>query len=112
MEYLFKRLQAYIKIQPTAAMIGIIVKIMVAVISIFGIVTKEVEQGRTSMHFPIKISLKLDLHTAYESEHECITQTGHHTVLIPLLAPSRRASLSLAAPDPLSLPLLHTLQGL
>ncbi|KAF8266719.1 hypothetical protein EI94DRAFT_1830495 [Lactarius quietus] len=50
MEYFFKRLEAYIKIRPTAAMIDIIVKIMVEVISILGIVTKEMRQGRTKKY--------------------------------------------------------------
>jgi hypothetical protein len=52
MEYFFKRLEAYIKVRPTAAMRDIIVKIMVEVISILGVVTKEIRQGQTSMHFP------------------------------------------------------------
>ena len=43
-------------------MTDIIVKIMVEVLSILGIVTKEVGQGRTSMSSPIDISLKIDLH--------------------------------------------------
>ncbi|KAH9019711.1 hypothetical protein EDB84DRAFT_611175 [Lactarius hengduanensis] len=51
LEYFFKRLEAYIKVRPTAAMtdiiLDIIVKIMVEVLSILGIVTKEVRQGRT-----------------------------------------------------------------
>jgi nucleoside-triphosphatase THEP1 len=64
MEYFFKRLEAYIKVRPTSAMIDIIVKIMVEVISILGIVTKEIRQGRTSMSFrvPIDIFPKLDLY--------------------------------------------------
>ncbi|KAF8268795.1 hypothetical protein EI94DRAFT_1699970 [Lactarius quietus] len=49
MEYFFKRLEAYIEVRPTAAMIDIIVKIMVEVISILGIVTKEIRQGRTKV---------------------------------------------------------------
>ena len=63
MEYFFKRLETYIKVRPTAAMIDAIVKIMVEVISILGIVTKEIRQGRTSMRSPIDISWKLDLST-------------------------------------------------
>ncbi|KAH9055861.1 hypothetical protein EDB83DRAFT_2189581, partial [Lactarius deliciosus] len=47
LESFFKRLEAYIKVRPTAAMTDIIVKIMVEVLSIVGIVTKEVRQGRT-----------------------------------------------------------------
>jgi hypothetical protein len=51
MECFFKRLEAYIKVRPTTAMRDIIVKIMVEVISILGIVTKEMRQGRSSMRF-------------------------------------------------------------
>ena len=61
MEYFFKRLEAYIKVRPTAAMRDIIVKIMVEVISILGIVTKEIRQGRTSKPFPVDISPNVDL---------------------------------------------------
>jgi hypothetical protein len=60
MEYFFKRLETYIKVRPTAAMRDIIVKIMVEVISILGVVTKEIQQGRTSMHFPFDVSPKVD----------------------------------------------------
>ena len=52
LEYFFQRLEKYIEIRPTAAMTDIIAKIMVEVLSILGIVTKEVGQGRTSMSFP------------------------------------------------------------
>ena len=55
LEYFFKRLEQYIEVRPTAAMTEIIVKIMVEVLSILGIVTKEVGQGRTSMSFPTDI---------------------------------------------------------
>jgi uncharacterized protein YoxC len=62
MESFFMRLEKYIHFRPTAAMTNIIVKIMVEVISILGIVTKEIRQGRTSMAFSIDIILKADLH--------------------------------------------------
>ena len=62
MEYFFKRLEGYIKVKPTAAMKDVIVKIMVEVISILGIVTKEIRQGRTSTPFPVNISPKPDRH--------------------------------------------------
>jgi hypothetical protein len=61
MEYFFKRLEAYIKVLPTAAMREIIVKIMAEVISILGVVTKEIQQGRTSMRFSFDMSPKVDL---------------------------------------------------
>ena len=57
------RLEKYIHFRPTAAMVDIIVKIMVEVISILGIVTKEIRQGHTSMIFLIDIAPKVDLST-------------------------------------------------
>ncbi|KAH9058309.1 hypothetical protein EDB87DRAFT_936904 [Lactarius vividus] len=45
-EYFFKRLEAYIEIRLTAAMTDIIINIVVEVLSILGIVTKEIGQGR------------------------------------------------------------------
>src|ERR1700761_9606485 len=47
-ENFFKRLETYIEVPPTAAMTDIIVKIMVEVLNIFAISTKEIKQGRTS----------------------------------------------------------------
>ncbi|KAI9432762.1 hypothetical protein H4582DRAFT_1091152 [Lactarius indigo] len=44
-EYLFKRLETYINVRPTAAMTDFIIKITVEVISILGIVTKEIGEG-------------------------------------------------------------------
>jgi nucleoside-triphosphatase THEP1 len=51
MEFFFIRLEKYIDVRPSAAMTDVMVKIMVEVITILGIVTKEVRQGRTSMSF-------------------------------------------------------------
>ncbi|KAI9435407.1 hypothetical protein H4582DRAFT_646718 [Lactarius indigo] len=50
LEYFFKRLEQYIEVRPTTAMTDIIVKIMVEVLVILGIVTKEVGQGRTKAY--------------------------------------------------------------
>jgi hypothetical protein len=61
MEYFFLRLEKYIKVRPTAAMRDIIVKIMVEVLSILGLVTKEIAQGRTSTSFRLDIFPKVDL---------------------------------------------------
>ena len=58
MEFFFTRLEKYVDVQPSAAMTDLIVKIMVEVLSILGIVTKEVKQGRTSMSFLADLSLK------------------------------------------------------
>ena len=48
MENFFQRLEIYTRVPPPPEMINIIVKIMVEVLSILGIATKEVKQGRTS----------------------------------------------------------------
>jgi hypothetical protein len=61
MKYFFMRLEKYIAVRPTAAMTEIIVQIMVEVISILGIVTKEFKQGPFSMPFLIDISPKFDV---------------------------------------------------
>ena len=47
-ERFFHRLEIYIGITPTAAMKDIIVEIMVEVVTILGIATKEVKRGRMS----------------------------------------------------------------
>ena len=48
MENFFQRLEIYMNVSPTPEMIDIIVKIMVEVLSILGIATKEIKQSRTS----------------------------------------------------------------
>ena len=47
-ENFFKRLETYTEVPPTTAMTDIIVKIMVEVLNIFALSTKEIKQGRTS----------------------------------------------------------------
>ena len=47
-ENFFKRLETYTEVRPSMAMTDIIVKIMVEVLNILGIATKEIKQGRTS----------------------------------------------------------------
>jgi hypothetical protein len=61
MKYFFMRLEKYIAVRPTAAMTEIIVQIMVEVISILGIVTKEIKQGPFSMTSLVDISPKFDI---------------------------------------------------
>jgi hypothetical protein len=46
--YFFRRLEIYTKVSPTPAMTDIIVEIMVKVITILGIATKEMQRGRLS----------------------------------------------------------------
>jgi hypothetical protein len=47
-ESFFKRLESYTEVPPTNAMTDIIVKIMVEVLNIFAIATKEIKQSRAS----------------------------------------------------------------
>ncbi len=51
MENFFQRLDIYTRVSPPREMIDMIVKIMVEVLSILGIATKEMKQGRISMSF-------------------------------------------------------------
>jgi hypothetical protein len=51
MEIFFQRLEIYTRVSPPPEMIDIIVKILVEVLSILGIATKEIKQGRTSRQF-------------------------------------------------------------
>jgi hypothetical protein len=48
MENFFLRLEIYTEVSPTSEMIDIIVKILVEVLSIIAIATKDIKQGRTS----------------------------------------------------------------
>jgi hypothetical protein len=47
-ENFFKRLESYTEVPPTAAMTDVVVKIMIEVLSILAIATKEVKQRRSS----------------------------------------------------------------
>ena len=47
-EMFFGRLEIYTEVPATTEMIGIIVQIMVEVLSILGIATKEIKRGRMS----------------------------------------------------------------
>jgi len=48
MENFFKRLESYAEVSPTPGMRAIIIKIMVEVLTILGIATKEIKQSRSS----------------------------------------------------------------
>ena len=47
-EGFFKRLESYTAVPPTAAMADVIVKIMIEILSILAIATKEIKRGRSS----------------------------------------------------------------
>ena len=44
----FRRLEIYADVPPTTAMTSVIIKIMVEVLTILGIATKDIKQGRAS----------------------------------------------------------------
>jgi hypothetical protein len=48
MEGFSRRLETYTKVRPTTEMMDTIILIMVEVLSILGIATKEIKQGRVS----------------------------------------------------------------
>ena len=48
METFFQRLEMYTRVSPPPEMMDVIVKIMIEVLSILGIATKEMKQGRIS----------------------------------------------------------------
>ena len=50
-EMFFRRLETYTQVPPTTEMMDIIIQIVVEVLSILGIATKEVRQGRLSEYF-------------------------------------------------------------
>ena len=53
-EMFFRRLEIYLEVPSTMAMMDISIQIMVEVLSILGIATKEVKQGRMSKTFLCK----------------------------------------------------------
>jgi hypothetical protein len=48
LEGFFKRLETYTEVRPTAAMTDVIVRIIIKVLSILTIATKQIKQGRSS----------------------------------------------------------------
>ena len=53
-EMFFRRLETYTNVPPTTDMVDMIVQIMVEVIYILGIATKEIKQGQMSEYFEYK----------------------------------------------------------
>jgi hypothetical protein len=51
-ENFFKHLESYTEVPPTDTMTDMIIKIMVEVLNIFTIATKEMNQGQTSVSLP------------------------------------------------------------
>ena len=55
--HFFRRLEIYIEVPPTTAMTDIIVEVMVKVIMILGIATKEIQCGRLSELVPPRFAI-------------------------------------------------------
>ncbi|KAH9037511.1 hypothetical protein EDB85DRAFT_609212 [Lactarius pseudohatsudake] len=87
MEYFFKRLEAYIEIRPTVAMIDIVVKIMVEVLSILGIVTKEIRQGKMKKYL-VKLVGRKDVEDALQRLDK-LTQEEARMAAVEVLTISR-----------------------
>jgi len=51
-ENVFRRLETYIEVPPTAGMTDAIVKVLVEILCILAIVTKEIKQSRASAYIP------------------------------------------------------------
>ena len=49
-EMFFRRLEIYTEAPPTTQMMNIVIQIMVEILSIVGIATKEIKQGRISKY--------------------------------------------------------------
>ena len=56
MESFLRRLEVYTEVPPTAEMMDTIIQIMVEILSILGIATKEIKQGRMSEQFITSMS--------------------------------------------------------
>ena len=74
-EYFFRRLEIYTGIPPTTTMTEMIVEIMVKVITILGIATREMQRGRLSELISIRFSI-LDLHISREVFEEACGKHG------------------------------------
>jgi hypothetical protein len=53
-EGFFKRLESYTEVRPTAAMTDVIVKIIIEVLSILAVATKQIKQGRSSESIDVR----------------------------------------------------------
>jgi hypothetical protein len=53
----FCRLDVYTAVPPTNEMVDVIVRIMAEVLSILGIATKEIKQGRMSKYLPYECDI-------------------------------------------------------
>jgi hypothetical protein len=61
MRNFFMRLEKYIAVRPTPAMTEVIVQVMVEVISILGIATKEIKEWKISAPLLVNISPGIDV---------------------------------------------------
>ncbi|KAH8988125.1 hypothetical protein EDB86DRAFT_2056685 [Lactarius hatsudake] len=81
--FFFNRLESYTEVTPTAAMTNIITKIMVEVLTIFGIATKELRRG-SAKRFLKKLAGRTDLEDAVK-KLDRLTQEEARMALAELL---------------------------
>ena len=53
----FRRLEVYTQVSPTTEMVDVIIQIMTEVLSILGIVTKEIKQGLLSVYLLYNVTI-------------------------------------------------------
>ena len=76
-ENFFKRMEKYTEVKPSEAMTDIIVKIMVEVLNILGIATREIKQGRTS-ELSIRLQpCRFDGPSIRKISEEAVGKDGH-----------------------------------
>ncbi|KAH8986400.1 hypothetical protein EDB86DRAFT_2248183 [Lactarius hatsudake] len=81
--FFFNRLESYTEVTPTAAMTDIITKIMVEVLTIFGIATKELRRG-SAKKFLKKLAGRADLEEAVK-KLDRLTQEEARMALVEVL---------------------------
>ena len=77
-ENFFRRLETYVEVPPTAGMTDIIVKIMVEVLSILSIATKEIKQSTASKLITGGVNCLFDLRLLREICEEAYWKDRHH----------------------------------
>ena len=76
-EHFLNRLDIYTKIPPTAGMTDIIVKILVELLSIFALATKQLQQGKLSESVLGVILYRLTMQCRSACQEEALRGKGH-----------------------------------
>jgi len=76
-ENFFRRLEVYMEVSPTPEMTDMIVKIMVEVLSILALATKEIQHGRISESFLYQPTIAIDWIVFRKISEEAGRKDGH-----------------------------------